>query len=638
MSLVRKSKREYYENLDVKCVQDNKNFWKKVSPLFSNKIKSKEKNALVENAEIVTEDSKLVKIFNDFFSTVVDKLNITINDDHILKTSSSDPVWASIERFSKHPSILNIKKRMGNISPKFKFQYVDQNQISKIQNLNSKKAMQQNDIPVKLLKENNDSFSYVIYRNFNNSIYEDCFPYILKTADLTPVYKKEEKFLKQNYRPVSILPNISKMFERCLYDQINTYFENILSKLQFGFRKEHSAQHCLIVLIEKCRQMLDKGGFSGILLTDLSKAFDCINHQLLIAKLYAYGFDISSVRYIHSYLTDRKQRVKINASFSEWSKIKYGAPQGSILGPLLFNIFICDLFFDIIDIEVANYSDDTTPYTYDYTIENVIQKLEINGNKIFQWFSDNYLKANPDKCHFLTNKKGDISINIKNENISSSQCQKCLGIKFDNTLFFDDHVSSICKKASNKLNALVRVPNYMNFDQRRLIMKAFITSQFGYCPLVWMFHSRNLNNRINNIHERALRITYKDYNSTFQDLLEKDNSVTVHQRNLQVLATEIFKTKNGYNPPLMNEIFRFLEPSYNLRNSNSLQRTNVKTVKYGTETLSWLGPKIWQLLPTDYKNCESLQMFKTKIKNWKTTECPCRLCKTYIHRIGFISW
>ena len=122
-------------------------------------------------------------------------------------------------------------------------------------------------------------------------------------------------------------------------------------------------------------------------------------------------------------------------------------------------------------------------------------------------------------------------------------------------------------------------------------MKVFIASQFGYCPLVWMFHSRKLNNRINNIHERALRITYKDYNSSFNDLLEKDNSVSIHQRNLQVLATEIFKTKNGYNPPLLSDIFRFVEPSYYLRDLDSLERTNVKTVNYGTETLSWLGPK-----------------------------------------------
>ena len=404
---------------------------------------------------------------------------------------------------------------------------------------------------------------------------------------MTPAYKKEEKFLKQNYRQVSILPNISKIFERCLYNQINKYFDKILSKFQCGFRKGHGAQHCLIVLVEKCRQMLDKGGFSGILLTDLSKAFDCINHELLIAKLYAYGFDITSVRYIYSYLTNRKQRVKINSSFSEWSRIKYGVPEGSILGPLLFNIYICDLFFNIIDIDVANYADDTTPYVYESTIEKVIEKLEINGNKIFQWFTDNYLKANPDKCHFLTNKKGNITINIKNENIFNSQNEKLLGIKFDNSLCFDDHVSGICRKASNKLNALARVASYMNFDQRRVVMKAFITSQFGYCPLVWMFHSRKLNNCINRIHERALRITYKDYISSFKDLLKKDKSVSIHQRNLQVLVTEIFKTKKGLNPIIMTEIFKFTESSYNFRDSSSLERTNVKTVKYGTEPLSW---------------------------------------------------
>ena len=115
----------------------------------------------------------------------------------------------------------------------------------------------------------------------------------------------------------------------------------------------------------------------------------------------------------------------------------------------------------------------------------------------------------------------------------------------DNKFHFDEHVTSLCRKASQKLNALARVAQYMNLAQRSLIMNAFIFSQFGYCPLVWMFNSRKLNNRINNIHERALRIVYRDYESTFQQLLKQNKSVSIHQRNLQILATEIFKTKNG---------------------------------------------------------------------------------------------
>ena len=117
-------------------------------------------------------------------------------------------------------------------------------------------------------------------------------------------------------RPVSVLPTVSKIYERCLYDQINEYFQPLFSKLQWGFRKGHSAQHCLLVLIEKCRKVLDRLGFAGLLLTDLSKAFDCIDHELIIVKLHAYGFNIKSLKLIHSYLYDRIQRVKINASLS----------------------------------------------------------------------------------------------------------------------------------------------------------------------------------------------------------------------------------------------------------------------------------------------------------------------------------
>ena len=159
------------------------------------------------------------------------------------------------------------------------------------------------DIPNKILKKNNEIFSYILSHNFNNSLFSKVFPSSLKKADITPVYKKDEKFLKNNYRPVSILPSVSKIYERCIYDQINDYFQPLFSKLQCGFRNKFNVQRCLPGLIEKCRKVLDKRGYIGILLTDLSKAFNCINHGLLIAKSHAYGFSLGSLAFIQRYLT-----------------------------------------------------------------------------------------------------------------------------------------------------------------------------------------------------------------------------------------------------------------------------------------------------------------------------------------------
>ena len=149
---------------------------------------------------------------------------------------------------------------------------------------------------------------------------------------MIPVFKKKDRNNVENYRPVSILPNFSKIYERCLYDQMYKYFNHILSKWQCGFRKSFSTQHCLLVMTEKWRKCLDKGSISGAILTDLSKAFDCILHDLLIAKLAAYGFDYQSLRIIESFLSNRHQRTKFNNAFSRYSEIIYGVPQGSPLG------------------------------------------------------------------------------------------------------------------------------------------------------------------------------------------------------------------------------------------------------------------------------------------------------------------
>ena len=214
---------------------------------------------------------------------------------------------------------------------------------------------------------------------------------------------------------------------------------------------------------------------------------------------------------------------------------------------------------------------------------------------------------------------------------------KLLGVKIDSKLHFDEHISDLCKKASQKLHALIRISKYMSSHKLIVLMKCFVMSQFGYCPLVWIFHSKSLNNRINHLHERALRIAYKDNTSTFRTLLDKDNSVTVHENHLQLLATEMYKIQNGLSSTILNDLFPIKNNYRRLRSNNNFETSNVKSVYFGTETLSFRGPKTWSLVPNDIRNASSLNEFKRRIKSRRPTGCTCRISKPYIQNIGFIS-
>ena len=635
--LTRKTKKDYYENLNVNDVTDNKQFWKTVKPFLSDKTKVDDKITLVDNGEIVTEDCKTAEIFNEYFSMIIPNLNITPNTEVLSDVGQiDDPVLKAIKKYEKHPSIIAISNKTKTNSS-FTFHQPSRREIEKqIQNLDVLKACREDDIPTKIIKENSEIFTDVIEKNLSTCFVKAQFPNSLKLADVRPIHKKDSRNEKSNYRPVSILSNISKIYERIIAAQITVFFDNILSKYQCGFRKGFSAQHCLLRLIETWRKYIDSGKVAGALLTDLSKAFDCISHDLLIAKLYAYGFDMQAITLVHSYLSDRKQRVKVSNTFSSWSNIIYGVPQGSILGPLLFNIYICDLFLSYDVTDIANYADDNTPYCGSDSNTSVIDMLERASVKLFEWFKDNNLKANADKSHLLISTDNKQKIKINETVICSSKAEKLLGILIDNKLTFDQHVSNLCVKANQKLHALSRISSYMSTKKRKLIMNSFITSQFGYCPLVWMFHSRELNNRINRIHERSLRIVYNDKQSTFHELLMRDNSVTIHQNNIRKLAIEIFKVKNNFSPEIMHDVIEIVDSSYNLRRDTIFKKRNIRTVRYGTETIAFIAPKIWDILPNECKTSTNLQQFKTRIKHWTPSDCPCRLCKIYVCRVGFL--
>ena len=162
-------------------------------------------------------------------------------------------------------------------------------------------------------------------------------------------------------------------------------------------------------------------------------------------------------------------------------------------------------------------------------------------------------------------------------------------------------------------------------DKLRLLLKSFIESQFSYCPLVWMFHSRTLNNRINKLHGRGFRLVYNDSHLAFEELLSKDSSYTIHHRNLQKLATEMYKIENNLSPSIMKTTFPERSIPYNLRNKNNFKSPSVHTVYYGTETISYRGPKAWELVPKEIRLSKTLGVFKTKIRQWEPKGCTCRL-------------
>ena len=178
-------------------------------------------------------------------------------------------------------------------------------------------------------------------------------------------------------------------------------------------------------------------------------------------------------------------------------------------------------------------------------------KLERDTSTVFTWFQNNYLKANSGKSHLLTTSDNIQHINVGVNQLSSSKYEELLGILIDHKLTFENHLLNIVQKVNQKLQALARISKYIPRKKLRIIMKAFVSSQFAYCPLIWMFHSRQINHKINKLHERALRIVYNDHFSSFEELLSKDKSVTVHQRNLQTLATEMYKILNGLSPDIM---------------------------------------------------------------------------------------
>ena len=608
VDLCRNSKTLYYRNYFRENSNNLRKSWQGIKSVINIKHSQKnEPSSLLIDDKLITEPKQIANEFNKYFSTIANKLRDEIH------TSNLD-----FKNYLSHRNVNSMYLNPTNEIEVYKL-------ISKLDN---EKATGPHGIPTDILKYISpiiaESLSDIINLSFKMGKYiED-----LKISKTIPIYKGKGNDLQcSSYRPISLLSNINKIVEKLMYKRTYNFLNrnNCLYRLQFGFRDKHSTTHALTYLTESVRKSLDGGLYACGVFVDLQKAFDTVDHEILLKKLDHYGIRGIENNWYKSYLSNRKQYVFIKGSTSEEVIMQHGVPQGSVLGPLLFLLYINDLNAAISHSETIHFADDTSLVLANKSLK----QLEVNMNNdlrnLSDWLKANKISLNADKTELLIfrhpNKKlsDTLELKIDEKYLHPSEYVKYLGLYIDSHLNWKYHIDNLAAKLTRATGMLSKIRHYIPPDLLTSIYYGIFSAHLTYGSQVWCQGNNTNVNRITKLQNRAIRIINRAAFYEPVDILYKNKHILKIKSLIELQnALFVYDSLNNNLPIVFNEMFELVSNTAyrKTRRSHSckVKIPKFRTATYGSNSIKNQSITMWNKLTDKYPDEPMHEMKRSKFK------------------------
>ena len=583
VAMIRKSKKNHFQKYFSENAKDIRKTWTGIKNIINIRTITKgQPTSMLIDKEFISDPSKIAEGFNTYFSSIAEKLQ--------------QNTYFGNNNFSKY---LNAP-----LNHNFLFNSVDTQEILFIiDSMVNSKATGPQEI-LKLVKPN---ACYPLKEIINLSFATGSYPDNLKVAKVIPIFKnKGDQLLVCNYRPISLLSNINKIFEKLVYSRIYSFLNlhNCIYDLQFGFRAKHSTNHALFSLTETIRDALDSGNFACGIFIDLQKAFDTVDHQILLKKLEYYGVRGIANNWFRSYLSNRQQFVSVNGFDSSWQPMKYGVPQGSVLGPLLFLVYINDLNNAIKFCTTHHFADDTNLLFVDNSMKKIQKFVNLDLKFLCQWLKSNKISLNASKTELIIfrdpRKKNtyDLKIKIDGKKIIPSRYVKYLGVLIDCHLSWHTHEMELQTKLSRAIRMLCKIRHFVKFTTLRMIYFGIFSSILMYGSQIWGQHNR-ITQKLQKLQNKALRIiNFQPPRTSASSLYKKCEILKLTDHISLQNFLYAHDSLNENLPSSLTGQLSFVNTVHVTRSEMyyQLDRCKTRTILYGTNSIKSKSVDVWNFI------------------------------------------